>query len=63
MEPSEVRELKQLREKNAKLKRIVADLLLDRAFCKKSSEARHKARDGAVLDGQIRGGGATAVHG
>jgi len=32
MEPSEVRELKQLREENAKLKRIVADLSLDRAM-------------------------------
>jgi putative transposase len=32
MEPSEVRELKQLREENTKLKRIMADLSLDRAM-------------------------------
>ncbi len=31
MEPSEARELKQLREENVKLKRIVADLSLDYA--------------------------------
>jgi putative transposase len=30
MEPSEVRELKLMREENAKLKRIVADLSLDK---------------------------------
>ena len=30
MEPSEARELKQLREENVKLKRIVADLSLDK---------------------------------
>lgn len=32
MEPSEVRELKQLREENAKLKRMVADLSLDKVM-------------------------------
>jgi putative transposase len=32
MEPSEARELKQLREENAKLKRIVADLSLDKVM-------------------------------
>jgi putative transposase len=32
MEPSEARELKQLREDNAKLKRLVADLSLDKAM-------------------------------
>ena len=32
MEPSEARELRQLREENAKLKRIVADLSLDKAM-------------------------------
>ena len=30
LEPDEVRELKQLREENAKLKRLVADLSLDK---------------------------------
>jgi putative transposase len=32
LESSEVRELKQLREENSKLKRLVADLSLDRAM-------------------------------
>jgi len=32
LEPSEARELKQLREENAKLKRLVADLSLDKAM-------------------------------
>jgi putative transposase len=32
LEPDEVRELKQLREENAKLKRLVADLSLDKAM-------------------------------
>ena len=32
LEPDEVRELKQLREENSKLKRLVADLSLDKAM-------------------------------
>ena len=32
LEPNEARELKQLREENAKLKRLVADLSLDKAM-------------------------------
>jgi putative transposase len=32
MEPSEARELKQLREENVKLKRLVADLSLDKVM-------------------------------
>lgn len=32
MEPSEARELKQLRDENSKLKRLVADLSLDKAM-------------------------------
>ncbi len=32
LEPAEVRELKQLREENAKLKRLVADLSLDKVM-------------------------------
>ena len=43
MPPSEARELKQLREENAKLKRLVADLSLDRVMLQdvvqKNSEA------------------------
>src|SRR3569623_1119262 len=41
--PSEVRRLKQLEEENTKLKKLVADLSLDKAmlrtYCQKSSEA------------------------
>jgi putative transposase len=58
MEPAEVRELKQLRDENVKLKRLVADLSLDKAMLQdvlqKNSEARQEARSGEVLDGQIR---------
>ena len=32
LEPNQVRELKQLREENAKLKKLVADLSLDKAM-------------------------------
>jgi putative transposase len=32
MEPSEARELKQLREENVRLKRVVADLSLDKVM-------------------------------
>ena len=32
MEPDQVRELKQLREENARLKKLVADLSLDKAM-------------------------------
>ncbi len=32
LEPDEIRELKQLREENAKLKRLVAELRLDKAM-------------------------------
>ena len=44
MEPSEARELKQLREENVKLKRLVADLSLDKAihrFVRATSRVRH----------------------
>ena len=47
MLPSEARELKQLRDENTKLKRLVADLSLDKVMLqdivKKSSEARQTA--------------------
>lgn len=50
MEPSETRELKQLREENVKLKRLVADLSLDKAMLQnvlqKNSEACQETRDG-----------------
>ena len=32
LEPSQARELKQLREENSKLKRLIADLSLDKAM-------------------------------
>jgi len=48
--PSEVRRLRQLEEENAKLKRIVADLSLDKAMLQdvlsKKSEACSSASDG-----------------
>jgi putative transposase len=47
MEPSEARELRQLRDENTKLKRIVADLSLGKAMLQdvvqKSGEARQAA--------------------
>ena len=59
MEPSEAKELRQLRDENAKLKRIVADLSLDKAMLQdvlqKNSEARQEARSREVPDGQIHG--------
>jgi putative transposase len=59
MLPSEARELKQLRDENTKLKRLVADLSLDKVMLQdivqKSSKARPAARSGALLDGPVRG--------
>jgi putative transposase len=59
MLPSEARELKQLRDENTKLNRLVADLLLDKVMLQdvvqKSSKARQEARNGALLDGPILG--------
>jgi hypothetical protein len=59
MLPSEARELKQLREENARLKRVVADLTLDKVMLQdvvqKSSEARQAARGSALLDGPLPG--------
>jgi putative transposase len=58
MEPSEARELRMLREENIKLKKLVADLSLDKVMLQdvlqKSSEAHQEARDRELLDGQIR---------
>jgi len=49
---NELRELRQLREENNKLKRLVADLSLDRHILQeivaKSSEASHASRAGGV---------------
>ena len=59
MEPAEVRALKQLRNENVKLKRLVAALSLDKAMLQdvlqKNSGARQEARSREVLDGPIRG--------
>ena len=59
MLPSEARELKQLRDENVKLKRLVADLSLDKAMLQdvvsKKSEARQAVGGGALLDGALRG--------
>jgi hypothetical protein len=59
MPPSEAREMKQLRDENTKLKRLVADLSLDKVMLQdvvqKNSEARQATRSRAVLDGPVRG--------
>ena len=60
LQPSEARELKQLRDENRKVKRLVADLSLDKVMLqdvlsKKGSEARQAARGRALLDGPLPG--------
>jgi putative transposase len=59
MEPSEARELKQLRDENTKLKRLVADLSLDKVMLQdvvqKSGEAGPEARSGALPNRPLRG--------
>ena len=54
LQPREARELKQLREENAKLKRLVADLSLDTVMLQdivqNSSQARRAARGRALPD-------------
>lgn len=58
LEVNEARRLKQLEEENAKLKRLVADLTLDKMALKdalsrmpsqKTGEARRQATDGSTL--------------
>lgn len=65
MEPSEARELKELREENVKLKRLVADLSLDKAMLQdvlqKKSETRQEARDGELPDESRRRGPEASV--
>ncbi len=56
--PSELRRLRQLEEENAKLKRLVADLSLDKAMLQdvlsKNFEALAQARTGRRTDAAIR---------
>jgi putative transposase len=47
MPPSEARELKQLRDENAKLKRLVADLSLDKVVLQDVVQKSSKARQAA----------------
>ena len=65
MEPSEARELKQLREENVKLKRLVADLSLDKSMLQdvlqKNSEACQEARDRELPDQPLRRGQQTGL--
>ncbi len=67
MLPSEARELKQLRDENLKLKRLVADLSLDKVMLQdvvqKNSKARQTARSHALSDGPIRRQHAPGVSG
>jgi len=57
-QPSEARELKQLRDEVTKLKRLVADCRWTRSCSRMSStksfEARQGARRGDLLDGTLR---------
>jgi len=66
LEPSEVRQLKELREENARLKRMVAELSLDKVMLqdvlKKSGKAGFQARDRALLDEPVRGGDEAGVR-
>ena len=52
LEPSEVRELKQLREENAKLKRLVADLSLDKVVLQDIAE-KNGRRTATPLGGSL----------
>lgn len=67
LQPSEARELKQLRDENTKLKRLVADLSLDNVMLQdvvqKSSEARQAAGSDALLDRALRDQPAAGVPG
>ena len=58
LEPGQARELRQLREENAKLKKIVADLSLDKAMltdiAKKSGEGPAASRSGGLSTKPLR---------
>jgi putative transposase len=62
---AEVRRLKQLEDENAKLKRLVADLSLDRAILqdvlRKKSDSRPAPRAGRVRAGCLPGDGASGM--
>ena len=47
LQPSEARELKQLRDENTKLKRLVADLSLDKVMLQDVVQKNSKARQAA----------------
>jgi putative transposase len=55
---NELRELRQLREENAKLKRLVADLTLDKVMLQevltKKTDGRDQTRHGPAACGQVR---------
>jgi len=54
---NELRELRQLRDENAKLKRLVADLTLDKVMLQevlgKKNDARREAHLGPAIGGQV----------
>ena len=56
---TEIREMRQLRDENARLKRLVAELTLDKHILgevvRKSSEASAQTRAGRVDPGALRG--------
>lgn len=64
---AELRELRQLREENARLKRVVADLTLDKQILsdvvkKKGLEARHASRAGGPEPGAVPRVGAAGLR-
>jgi putative transposase len=63
---SEIRRLKQLEEENAKLKRLVADLTLDKSMLqdalRKKGEGRRSSRGCPALSGCLRDIGTTGVR-
>jgi putative transposase len=67
LEPGQARELKQLREENAKLKQVVADLSLDKAMltdiAKKSGEGATVSRSRGVLAQPLRHQRASSLSG
>jgi hypothetical protein len=64
---TEIRRLKQLEDENAKLKRVVADLTLDKAMLqdvlRKNGEARRPARDRASSADHLRCRRTTGLQG
>jgi putative transposase len=65
--PSEVRKLKQLQEENMRLRKLVADLTLDKEILteviKKRCDRKTRARDGRFCSGCLSGFGTSGLSG